>query len=84
MAYDGMVLNEERANELFASSGRTSDAVLQQAVPILASAELQHRLEGPAETGRCEDNVFIRVVGHACVQLTVHMLGVTLVLYDVL
>ena len=38
MAYDGMVLNEERANELFASSGRTSDAVLQQAVPTLAAA----------------------------------------------
>ena len=32
MAYDGMVLNEERAREMFAVSGQTSDAVLQQAV----------------------------------------------------
>ena len=46
-----MVLNEERAAALFAKNGRTSDAVLQQAVPVLAVAELQHRLEGPADTG---------------------------------
>ena len=51
MAYDDVVLNEERAAALFATSGRTSDAVLQQAVPVLAAAELQHRLEGPADTG---------------------------------
>ena len=51
MAYDDLVLNEERAAALFATSGRTSDAVMQQAVPVLAAAELQHRLEGPADTG---------------------------------
>ena len=57
MAYDDMALNVERANELFAHNGRTSDAVLQQAVPIVAAAELKHRLEGPADTG-CRKNCF--------------------------
>ena len=51
MAYDTLVVNTARAEQLFASSGRTSDAVLQQAVPVTVTAELQHRLEGPADTG---------------------------------
>ena len=51
MAYDGVALNEERATELFAERGRTSDAVLQQATSVIATGELQHRLEGPADTG---------------------------------
>ena len=51
MAYEGVSVNEERACEMFAVQGRTSDAVLQQAVPILSASELAHRLEGPADTG---------------------------------
>ena len=51
MAYDGVTLNEERATELFAERGRTSDAVLEQATSVIAAGELQHRLEGPADTG---------------------------------
>ena len=52
MAYDGMTVNEERARELFADRGRTSDAVLQQAAPALeVEGQLKHRLEGPADTG---------------------------------
>ena len=52
MAYDGMTVNEERARELFADRGRTSEAVLQQAAPALeVEGQLQHRLEGPADTG---------------------------------
>ena len=46
-----MTLNEERARQMFAPRGQTSAAVLQQAVPVVANAELQHRLEGPADTG---------------------------------
>ena len=52
MAYDGITVNEERARELFADRGRTSEAVLQQAAPALeVEGQLQHRLEGPADTG---------------------------------
>jgi len=50
-AYDGMSVNEASAHSLFAEYGRTSDAVMQQAVPVLATEELRHRLEGPADTG---------------------------------
>jgi len=50
-AYDGMTVNGPRAEQLFAERGRTSEAVLEQAVPVLANTELKHRLEGPAETG---------------------------------
>ncbi len=50
-AYEGMALNEATARELFALSGCTSEAVLQQAVPVLATGDLEHRLEGPADTG---------------------------------
>ena len=51
MAYTGVAVNDERAKELFADGGRTSEAVLQQAVPVVSEAELQHRLQGPADTG---------------------------------
>ena len=51
MAYEGVSVNEERACDMFAAHGRTSDAVLQQAVPILSAGELAHRMEGPADTG---------------------------------
>ena len=51
MAYDGIALNEERAKIPFTESGRTSDAALRKAVPVVAARELQHRLEGPADTG---------------------------------
>ena len=51
MAYNDMVVNASRAHSLFAPSGRTSEAVLQQAVPVVGAGELQHRLEGPADTG---------------------------------
>ena len=51
MAYESLTVNLARARELFAESGCTSDAVLQQAVPVVAHGELQHRPEGPAETG---------------------------------
>ena len=51
MAYTGVTVNDERARELLADSGRTSDAVLQQAVPVIAEGELHHRLKGPADTG---------------------------------
>jgi len=50
-AYEGMIVNEATASKLLGEKGRTSDAVLQQAVPVLATQELQHRLEGPADTG---------------------------------
>ena len=43
--------SENHPRELFADFGRTSEAVLQQAVPVVADGELQHRLEGPADTG---------------------------------
>ncbi len=51
MAYDGCSLNEERAWQSFGVRGRTSEAVLQQAARVTMSAELQHRLEGPADAG---------------------------------
>ena len=51
MYFGDMSVNAERAAECFATEGRTSDAVLEQAVPILASEELKHRLDGPADTG---------------------------------
>ena len=51
MAYTGVTVNDERAKELFAEGGRTSEAVLQQAVPVVSNGELQHRLQGPADTG---------------------------------
>ena len=52
MAYDGMTVKEERARELFAERGRTSEAVLQQAAPALeVEGQLQHRLDGAADTG---------------------------------
>ncbi len=50
-SYSDMSVAEERAKNEFAESGRSSEAVLQQAVPILATEELKHRLEGPADTG---------------------------------
>ncbi len=46
-----MSVNEERAATEFAEAGRTSDAVLQQAVPLDVSEFLKHRLSGPADTG---------------------------------
>lgn len=51
MFHGDMEVNEERAAETFADSGRTSDAVLKQAVPIEVSEELRCRMEGPADTG---------------------------------
>ena len=51
MFHGDMSVNEERAASAFAERGRTSDAVLQQAVPLVTSEELRHRLEGPADTG---------------------------------
>ena len=51
MAYTGVTVNDERAKELFAEGGRTSEAVLQQAIPVVSNGELQHRLQGPADTG---------------------------------
>ena len=68
MAYDGIALNEERAREMFAVRGRTSDAVLQQAVPVIAEEELQHRLEGPADTGCAgvSHEQFVSVDGVQC------------------
>ena len=49
--YEDMRVSHQRADEELADEGSTTDAVLQQAVPILAAEELQHRLEGPADTG---------------------------------
>ena len=46
-----MSVNEERAAAAFAEAGRTSDAVLQQAVPLEVSEELKCKLCGPADTG---------------------------------
>ena len=51
MAYEGCTLCEETAKELFAPHGRSCDAVLEQAVPIVTADALKHRLEGPADTG---------------------------------
>jgi len=51
MFHGDMSVNPDRATEAFAEAGRTSEAVLQQAVPITVSDELRCRLEGPAETG---------------------------------
>ena len=51
MFYGDMQVNAERAAEAFAERGKTSDAILQQAVPIEVSDELRCRLEGPADTG---------------------------------
>ena len=46
-----MTVNCERATAAFAEAGRSSEAVLSQAVPIEVSEELRCRLEGPADTG---------------------------------
>ena len=46
-----MTVNEERANTDFAEAGRTSKAVLEQAVTLEVSEVLKHRLSGPADTG---------------------------------
>ena len=46
-----MTVNEERANTDFAEAGRTSNAVLEQAVTLEVSEVLKHRLSGPADTG---------------------------------
>ncbi len=45
-----MTVNEERAAADFAEAGRTSNAVLQQAVQLEVSEFLKHRLSGPADT----------------------------------
>ena len=63
MAYDDVVLNEERAAALFATRERTSDAVLQQAVPALAAAELQHRLESGL-SAQTRPRVLVALVAH--------------------
>ena len=49
--YLDMRVNEARAAEDIPEADGTTDAVLQQAVPIVASEELKHRLEGPADAG---------------------------------
>ena len=51
LAYQDMTVNEASATKLFAEQGRTSDAVLQPAVPVLATEELKQKLDGPADTG---------------------------------
>jgi hypothetical protein len=51
MAYDGMAVNEDRARVLFAAHGRTSDAILQQAVPVEVDGDAMHRVDGPGDTG---------------------------------
>ena len=50
--YEDMQVNETRAAEEFAESGRTSQAVLQQATRVLNVNEyVEHKLSGPADTG---------------------------------
>jgi hypothetical protein len=49
--YSDVTLNEARAEAELGESGRTTDAVLEQAVPIEISEALKHRLEGPADAG---------------------------------
>ena len=51
MAYEGVDVNEERAQELFAVRGGTSDAVERQAAPVPVEGLLPYRCEGPADTG---------------------------------
>ena len=42
-AYQDCVMNEARAAELFAEKGRSIDAVVKQAVPVVAQEELRQR-----------------------------------------
>ena len=49
--YSDVTVNEARAEAELAESGRTTEAVLEQAVPIEISEALRHRLDGPADTG---------------------------------
>ena len=49
--YMDMRVNETRAKLDLPEREGTTEAVIQQAVPIVASEELKHRLEGPADTG---------------------------------
>ena len=51
LAYDGFVVNEERAKELFAETGRSCDAVLDQTIDVIPEGQLPFRLDGPADTG---------------------------------
>ena len=62
-----MTVNEERANTDFAEAGRTSNAVLEQAVTLEVSEVLKHRLSGPADTGEAgiEHETVTKVDGEA-------------------
>ena len=51
MFHGDMTVNCERAAAAFEEAGKSSDAVLSQAVPRDVSEELHCRLEGPADTG---------------------------------
>ena len=51
MFHGDMAVNEGRASQAFAESGRTSEAILQQAVPIEVSEQIRCRMDGPADAG---------------------------------
>ena len=65
--YSDVAVNEARAEAELGESGRTTEAVLEQAVPIEISEALKHRLESPADAGCAGVNGEVGKAGETCV-----------------